>query len=611
MAEACSTDPQHGFFQLHTQRSDGTWFDSWNVRRQPTRATDVLRNLPNGTVVGVVSTANGDDETSWLQLEGVAGGWILQEMNGAGWRPLPDRSAASARAMAQRFAKLCAAADAAGRPLLRWAATGGAAGDSPHMPSAVLLFRMRTHIAARHVQLQALLADAPPSDGSGAAGRAVAGRVVRATFGDSAQRMTVLPSGLEVTCSNGPCTMVSAEVASVGVLTWIIENTGGNSCMLLGAVQEGFQANLNRAPDRPEWGINSAHGHDPSFRVVKCDKRDQFVVVANLDAGTLQIYQTKRPLPKDGSARSAVTPPQQVLDCSSFSSPAGVRLCICMYNGGQFTLLPDEKLHRALVPEAANISTAQSAAVALPLSAKLSLSALYAVLRQAVRTDKAMCGVAIGAIQLFIDQMAPQSLAADDDLQEWALLLQEMAEEAIGDGDAPLLEQLTAVLVSLVLAQGRATNLLDCVQFLLRASEAAGAAGMRPLVRLSNTVVRTERALRATMGIDRISCKLGRGVKSDVGGCSTSFPLTAAGWDAHREPCLGSNGTYLFVRTAAGAPELLKLGTGLNGTELGRVYARAECRQFGAECAADAWVGALGVSFVLLQVRALYLHAGD
>ena len=36
---------------------------------------------------------------------------------------------------------------------------------------------------------------------------------------------------------------------------------------LMGAVEDGFQANLSRAPDKPSWCVNSAHGHDPGFHL--------------------------------------------------------------------------------------------------------------------------------------------------------------------------------------------------------------------------------------------------------------------------------------------------------------------------------------------------------
>lgn len=68
---------------------------------------------------------------------------------------------------------------------------------------------------------------------------------------------------------------------------------------------------------------------------------------------------------------------------------------------------------------------------------------------------------------------------------------------------------------------------------------------------------------------------------------------------AHQGLC--SNGTYLFVRTESDTPEVLKLGTGLNGTTLGRVYNSVLCSKFGAECATRPWIGALGCNFLLLQ----------
>ena len=110
VAEACG-QPER-FFRLDTARADGTRFDSWNVRREPSRTADVLRTLQHGTIIGVASF---DASEAWLKLDR---GWVLQEMDGAGWRPCADRSAASARATAQTFAALCSAARRHGPILL-------------------------------------------------------------------------------------------------------------------------------------------------------------------------------------------------------------------------------------------------------------------------------------------------------------------------------------------------------------------------------------------------------------------------------------------------------------------------------------------------------------
>ena len=64
---------------------------------------------------------------------------------------------------------------------------------------------------------------------------------------------------------------------------------------------------------------------------------------------------------------------------------------------------------------------------------------------------------------------------------------------------------------------------------------------------------------------------------------------------------LCSNGTHLFVRIDGDTPEIVKIGTGLNGTTLGRVYNSVLCSKLGAECAARAWIGSLGSNFLLLQ----------
>ena len=56
----------------------------------------------------------------------------------------------------------------------------------------------------------------------GGAGGGAGPAVTRATFGECPQRMSVVGGGTEVSCSHGPCTMVSAEVASVGVLAWMV-----------------------------------------------------------------------------------------------------------------------------------------------------------------------------------------------------------------------------------------------------------------------------------------------------------------------------------------------------------------------------------------------------
>ena len=112
---------------------------------------------------------------------------------------------------------------------------------------------------------------------------------------------------------------------------------------------------------------------------------------------------------------------EQVLEAPGLQGP--IRLCICMYNGGKFTLLPDPLPEAAGIPAAAAAAaaaaggaeaggggsdtlTAQAAggsggssaaaAVALPLSAKLSLGAMYAVLRQAVKNR-------IRSLSLFCD----------------------------------------------------------------------------------------------------------------------------------------------------------------------------------------------------------------
>ena len=149
-------------------------------------------------------------------------------------------------------------------------------------------------------------------------------------------------------------------------------------------------------------------------------------------------------------------------------------------------------------------------------------------------------------------------------------------------------------------------------------------------VLLSPTVLQTEVALRAALGIERceklsfhqpphLLALLSLEGTSRNGAHGVSFPFDAVGGllagsaDAAagagggggaRAAGLCSNGTFLFVRTAAtdnhdgsgssssssssstaaaAAVEqeeaLHKVGTGLNGTELGRVYNRLPCSQ--------------------------------
>lgn len=416
--------PACGYWRLSTRRRDGLAFSSWNVRGEPSRAANVVGSVPHGTVVGV------HEETSdgWLRL---AAGWVQREHDGAGWRKCSEQGHEPARLAAQRFAALCLAHDHRGSDVPAWVywASDAPAGDAPFAPSGVLLFRMRRYVASRRLLLQPLL-EAQPSAGCA---DSAPPKVIRTTFGQCPDaRMNVRANGTEVICSHGgPCTVVSADVATTGVLAWIVENTGDNSCMLLGAVQDGFQANLMRAPDRPEWGVNSAHGHDQRFRVVKCAKHSKFIVIANLDAGKLSIYQSQAPRWGNAEANGH---PENVLEAPAHGP---IRLCVCLYNGGRFHLRPDSLPESIGISEAAAVPPRQSgasspgdaatqpAAVApLPVSAKLSLGAVYAVIRQAVRFDNTMCNVAIGAIQEMVEHMAPQSLHKDDDLQDWVLLLQ-------------------------------------------------------------------------------------------------------------------------------------------------------------------------------------------
>jgi hypothetical protein len=147
-------------------------------------------------------------------------------------------------------------------------------------------------------------------------------------------------------------------------------------------------------------------------------------------------------------------------------------------------------------------------------------------------------------------------------------------------------------------------------------------------VLLSPTVLQTEVALRAALGIERceklsfhqpphLLALLSLEGTSRNGAHGVSFPFdavggllagsadaaaSAGGGGGARAAGLCSNGTFLFVRTAAtdnhdgsgssssssstaaaAAVEqeeaLHKVGTGLNGTELGRVYNRLPCSQ--------------------------------
>eukprot|EP01043_Picozoa_sp_COSAG02_P017499 COSAG02_NODE_794_length_17142_cov_13.622367_17_plen_862_part_00 len=596
--------PACGYWQLNTRRHGGMAFDAWNVRAQPSRSAAIVGSVPHGTVVGVRQQTS---DASWLRL---AAGWVQRKHDGAGWTKCSSQSHEPARVVAQRFAALCLADG--GHPT-HWA-SDTLAGDAPLAPSGFLLFRMRRYIASRRLQLQPML-----EQQTLAGGMAGPGPVIRATFGQSGG-MRVVANGTEVICSNGgPCTVVSNEVATRGLMAWIVKNTGDNSCMLLGAVQDGFETNLARAPDRPEWGVNSAHGHDPRFRVVKCEKNCKFIVVANLDVGTLSIYKIQEPrwgAPSDMQ-------PEKVLE-APVSGP--IRFCICLYNGGRFTLVPDPLPESLGVSETAAAavqgatkrgrggrgassnslaSDDESAAVApLPVSARLSLGAMYALLRQAVRSDKAMCNAAIGAVQEMVTQLSPQSLSTDDDLQDWVLLLQEMAEQAIGDTDTQLLEKVLAVLVSLALAQGQVAQLLQCVHFLVKIDETSAVAGMTPRVPLSKTVIKAEIAVRAALGISQKSGLDWQIQPEDGALCSSiSVDLTHGSLTngCFAQAGLCSNGTHLFVRTSGDAPEVLKLGTGLNGTLLGHVYDSVLCSKFGAECAACPWIGTLGSNFLLLQ----------
>eukprot|EP01046_Picozoa_sp_COSAG06_P012314 COSAG06_NODE_721_length_12803_cov_167.866105_1_plen_236_part_10 len=130
--------------------------------------------------------------------------------------------------------------------------------------------------------------------------------------------------------------------------------------------------------------------------------------------GFVRLELTARAVLRSGLSLSAGEPQsgaglEQVLEAPGLQGP--IRLCICMYNGGKFTLLPDPLPEAVGIPAAAAAATAAggaeagggadtltaqaggsggssaaaAAAVALPLSAKLSLGAMYAVLRQAVK----------------------------------------------------------------------------------------------------------------------------------------------------------------------------------------------------------------------------------
>ena len=228
--------PSCGYYHLSCTRHDGTAFDSWNVREAPSKAAEVVGSLPHGTVIGIGEEAAAGG--GWLRLAAPSGGWVKREHDGAGWRACGERRLRQqpraviepARLVAQRFAALCLAAEDGAAPppalLAHWA-SNAPAGDAPHAPSAQLLFRMRHYIASRRLQLQPLLdaqaaAAAGGVGGVGGAGGGTGPAVTRATFGECPQRMSVVGGGTEVSCSHGPCTMVSAEVASVGVLAWMV-----------------------------------------------------------------------------------------------------------------------------------------------------------------------------------------------------------------------------------------------------------------------------------------------------------------------------------------------------------------------------------------------------
>jgi hypothetical protein len=127
---------------------------------------------------------------------------------------------------------------------------------------------------------------------------------------------------------------------------------------------------------------------------------------------------------------------------------------------------------------------------------------------------------------------------------------------------------------------------------------------MTPRVPLSNTVIQAEIAVRAALGISQ-NLGLDWQIQPEDGAvCSSiSVDLTHGSFTSgcFAQAGLCSNGTHLFVRTSGDAPEVLKLGTGLNGTTLGHVYGSVLCSKFGAECAACPWIGTLGSNFLLLQ----------